>query len=82
MVMDRHWGRVYNHMYRDHSLLGIGVDVNSLVELTSTAATVWGRNTVVVFDGRFGTYDPGTNGSLSEQYIILDTYVEGDALMP
>jgi cyanophycinase len=29
LVMDRHWGRVYNHLYRDHALLGLGVDLTT-----------------------------------------------------
>jgi cyanophycinase len=82
MVMDRHWGRLYNHLYRNHSLLGLGVDVNTAIEFTGTGVTVWGKNTVVVLDGRYATYDLGTNGALSERYVLLDTYVEGDALMP
>lgn len=82
MVMDRHWGRVYKHLYRDHALLGLGVDVNTAIEFTATGAKVWGKNTVVVFDGRYASYALGTNGALSERYVLLDTYVEGDALMP
>ena len=82
MVMDRHWGRAYNHLYRNHALLGLGVDVNTAIEFTSTGAKVWGKNTVVVFDGRFASYALGTNGALSERYVLLDTYVEGDAIMP
>jgi cyanophycinase len=82
MVMDRHWGRIYNHLYRNHALLGLGVDVNTAIEFTATGANVWGKNTVVVFDGRYATYALGTNGALSERYVLLDTYVEGDALMP
>lgn len=82
MVMDRHWGRAYNHLYRNHNLLGLGVDVNTAIEFTATGAKVWGSNTVVVFDGRYGTYALGTNNALSERYILLDTFVEGDALMP
>jgi cyanophycinase len=82
MVMDRHWGRVYNHLYRNHMLLGLGVDVNTAIEFTATGATVWGQNTVVVFDGRYASYALGTNGALSERYVLLDTYVEGDAIMP
>jgi cyanophycinase-like exopeptidase len=82
MVMDRHWGRLYNHLYRNHALLGLGVDVNTAIEFTGTGATVWGKNTVVVFDGRYASYALGTNGALSERYILLDTYVEGDTLMP
>jgi cyanophycinase len=82
MVMDRHWGRVYNHLYRDHALLALGLDVNTAIEFTPTGATVWGLNTVSVFDGRFATYGLGTNDALSERYILVDTYVEGDALVP
>jgi cyanophycinase len=82
MVMDRHWGRVYNHLYRNHTLLGLGVDVNTAIEFTATGAKVWGKNTVVAFDGRYASYGLGTNGALSERYVLLDTYVEGDAIVP
>ena len=82
LVMDRHWGRVYNHLYRNHALLGLGVDVNAAVEFTATGARVWGNNSVVVFDGRFASYALGTNGALSERYVLLDTSVEGDAILP
>ena len=82
MVMDRHWGRAYNHLYRNASLLVLGVDVNTAVEFTATGAQVWGLNTVTVFDGRFASYALGTNGALSERYVLLDTFVEGDLLMP
>jgi cyanophycinase len=82
MVMDRHWGRLYNHLYRNHALLGLGVDVNTAIEFTATGAKVWGKNTVVVLDGKYATYALGTNGALSERYILLDTYVEGDAIAP
>src|SRR6266487_560261 len=82
MVMDRHWGRVYNHLYRNHALLGLGVDVNTAIEFTATGAKAWGKNTVVLFDGRYATYALGTNGALSERYVLLDTYVEGDPIAP
>jgi cyanophycinase len=82
MVMDRHWGRVYNHLYRDHALLGLGVDVNTAIEFTPTGANVWGLNTVSVFDGRFATYGLGTNNALSERFVLLDTYVDGNMLVP
>ena len=82
MVMDRHWGRVYNHLYRNHALLGLGVDVNTAIEFTATGAKAWGKNTVSVFDGRYASYALGTNNALSERYVLLDTFVEGDAIVP
>ena len=82
MVMDRHWGRAYNHLYRNHALLGLGVDRDTAIEFTATGANVWGKNTVVVFDGRYGSYAVGTNDALSARYVLLDTYVEGAAISP
>ena len=82
MVMDRHWGRVYNHIHRNPALLGLGVDVNTAVEFTATGANVWGQNTVALFDGRFASYGLGINDALSARYVLLDTYVEGEALLP
>jgi cyanophycinase len=82
MVMDRHWGRLYNHLYRNPALLGLGVDVNTAIEFTATGANVWGQNTVVLFDGRFASYGLGTNDALSARYVLLDTYVEGEVLIP
>jgi hypothetical protein len=82
MVMDRHWGRAYNHLDRDHALLTLGVDVNTAIEFAAAGAQVWGKNTVVVFDGRYGSYGVGTNDALSARHVLLDTYVEGDTITP
>jgi cyanophycinase len=82
MLIDRHWGRAYNHLYRNHALLGLGVDGSTALEFTATGANVWGINTVVVFDGRYASYAIGTNGALSERYVMLDTFVQGDAITP
>jgi cyanophycinase len=82
MVMDRHWGRLYNHLHRDSALLGLGIDVDTAIELTASGATAWGRNTVTVLDGRYASYALGTNGALAESYVLLDTFVEGESLLP
>jgi cyanophycinase len=82
MVMDRHWGRGYNHLHRDNGLLVLGVDVDTAIEFTATGANIWGKNTVVTFDGRYGSYALGTNDALSARYVLLDTYVEGDTITP
>jgi len=82
MVMDRHWGRLYNQIARNSALLGLGVDINSAVEVTANGATVWGSNTAVVLDGRLASYALGTNGALSARYVLLDSYVQGDAILP
>jgi hypothetical protein len=35
-----------------------------------------------VLDGRYASYGLGTNDALSVRYVLLDTYVEGDAILP
>jgi cyanophycinase len=82
MVIDRHWGRAYNHLYRNHALLTLGVDRDTAVEFTATGTQIRGNNTVVVFDGRYASYALGTNDALSARYVLLDTYVEGDTITP
>ena len=82
LLPDRHWGRLYNQLFRDHSLLGLGVDVDTAVELTASGAVVWGRSAAVVLDGRYGSFALGSNGALGERYVLLDTYVDGDPVTP
>lgn len=82
LVIDRHWGRLYNHLYRDQDLLALGIDRDTAVEFTASGATAWGSNVVLVLDGRFASFDLGSNGALSARYVLLDTFVDGDALVP
>jgi cyanophycinase len=82
MVMDRHWGRAYNQLYLNSGLLVLGVDLHTAVEFSAAGGQALGRNTVVVFDGRYASFDLGTNDALSARYVLLDTYVDGDTLMP
>ena len=82
MVLDRHWGRAYNHLYLNSGLLVLGIDVHTAVEFSAAEAQALGKNTVVVFDGRYASFGLGTNDALSARYVLLDTYVEGGALMP
>jgi hypothetical protein len=63
-------------------LLALGIDRDTAVEFTATGATAWGRNVALVLDGRFASFDLGSNGALSARYVVLDTFVDGDALIP
>jgi cyanophycinase len=82
MVLERHWGRLYNQLYRNPGLLGLGIDAGTGVEVTSSGARVWGRNTVVILDGRLASFGLGDNGALSASYVLLDTYVDGEEIVP
>jgi hypothetical protein len=82
LLPDRHWGRLYNLLYRDRSMLAIGVDVGTALELTQAGGVVHGTSAVVVLDGRNAGFSVGSNGALGARYAVLDSYVAGDAVTP
>jgi cyanophycinase-like exopeptidase len=82
LLPDRHWGRLYNSIYRDRSVLTVGVDVGTAVEFTQAGGVVYGTSAVVALDGRYAGLSVGSNGALGARYALLDSYVEGDAVTP
>lgn len=82
LLPDRHWGRLYNLLYRDRSMLTLGVDVGTALELTEAGGKVYGTSAVVTLDGRYATFSRGSNGSLGARYVLLDSYVASDVVTP
>jgi cyanophycinase len=82
MLPDRHWGQLYNLLNRNQQLLAIGIDVGTALELTQAGGSVVGSRTVATLDGRAGSFEPGSNGALGARYVIFDSFVQGDALVP
>jgi len=82
LLPDRHWGRLYNLIYRDQALLGLGIDVGTAVEITSSGVSVHGRSAAVTLDGRYASFVVGSNGALGARYVLLDSFVAGDSVAP
>jgi cyanophycinase-like exopeptidase len=82
LLPDRHWGRLYNQLFRDHTLLGLGLDVDTALEITPAGATARGRSVAVLLDGRVGSFALGSNGALGAQYVLLDSYINGEQVVP
>jgi cyanophycinase-like exopeptidase len=82
LLPDRHWGRLYNILYDHHGVLGIGIDVGTAVELTQAGASAVGTSAAVTLDGRYATFAVGSNGALSARYVIVDSFVDGDQVIP
>ncbi len=82
LVLDRQWGQVYNVLVRNKTILALGIDVGTAVELTPGAATAWGTSAALTFDGRYGKFGTGSNGALSAQWVILDSFVDGQNVVP
>jgi cyanophycinase len=82
VLPDRHWGRMYNLVYRDPAMLGIGIDVSTALEITQAGAVVHGDSAAVTLDGRYASFVVGSNGALGARYVLLDSFVAGDSVAP
>jgi cyanophycinase-like exopeptidase len=84
IVSNRHWGRLYSVVGAQANHLAFGIDAGTAVEFSAGVAvpTVVGDNAAVVLDGRYGSFDVGTNGALAARWVILDTFVDGESVAP
>lgn len=74
------WGRLYEGVSADPAALAVGVDAGSSVTLSGTGATTGGS--VVVADGRAGSYWTADNGAIGASGVVLDVFGPGEQLTP
>jgi cyanophycinase len=79
---DQHWGRLYHLISADPSLLGLGIDRGTALEVRGGTATARGDSVAVVLDGRQATFGLGSNGALGARWVVLDSFIDGEALAP
>ena len=84
IVSNRHWGRLYNLLSAQAmaARVVLGVDAGTAVELGSGTPLVRGDSVAVALDGRYGSFGVGTNDALAAHWVILDTFVGGQAIEP
>jgi cyanophycinase len=82
IVSNRHWGRLYG-LLADQAAgdrVVYGIDAGTAIELGAGAPNVRGDSVAVVLDGRQGAFGVGANGVLAARWVILDTFVGGQAI--
>lgn len=86
IVSNHHWGRLYNLAGAQPAAdrIVFGIDAGTAVEFRAglAAPIVVGDSAAVVLDGRSGSFGTGTNGALAAHWVILDTFVGGQAVEP
>ena len=76
---DYRWGRLYAGVTAFPQQLAVGIAAGSAVVLAPARASVTGAS-VVVADGRQGTYWTGANGALGASGVVLDLFGDGEVL--
>jgi cyanophycinase-like exopeptidase len=66
----------------DRGTLSVGVDQGTALEVSGGRAIVRGDSAAIVVDGRKAVWGTGTNGSLTARWLVIDTFVDGQALVP
>ena len=82
LLPDRHWGRLYDLLIDSPSHLGVGLDVGTALELGSGGPRAVGDSGVVILDGRQSSLGTGTNGAVRAQWVLFDSFVDGEAIVP
>ena len=72
------WGRLYDGVSADPSTLAVGLAAGSSVTLDAAGSETGGS--VVVADGRAGTYWTADNGSIGASGVVLDVFGPGEEL--
>lgn len=76
---DYRWGRLYAGVAADPAQLAVGVAAGTAVVMAPSGTRVDGSS-VVVADGREGTYWTGGNGALGAHGVVLDVLGDGEPL--
>ncbi len=74
------WGRLYAGVSEDPATLAAGINAGSSLTLTAGGGTTGGS--VVVADGRVGTYWTADNGAIGASGVVLDVFGPGEQLTP
>jgi cyanophycinase-like exopeptidase len=76
---DYRWGRLYAGVTAAPGQLAVGITAGSAVVLRPSDGSVIGRS-VVVADGREGTFWTGGNGAMGASGVVLDVFGDGEPL--
>ena len=83
LLPDQLWPQLFQiSKSPDDSWVGAGIDVGTAIRVDGTSATAIGDSAVVIVDGRDATWTIGTNGAIGAAWLLLDTFVDGDAVAP
>ncbi len=74
------WGRLYEGVSGDRATLAVGINAGSSVTMTAAGGETGGS--VVVADGRAGTYWTADNGAIGASGVVLDIFGPGESLVP
>jgi cyanophycinase-like exopeptidase len=82
LLPDRQWGQLYHLAWTMPSTLAAGVDVGTALKVRNGSATTVGDSAVVVLDGRQAEVGTGTNDAMAAQWVMLDSFINGQLLAP
>jgi len=83
LLPDQHWPQLFQLARAEPGAIALGIDVGTAVRVTGAGApTVVGGSAVVAVDSSRATFATGENDAIGASWLLLDTFVAGDAVAP
>ncbi len=82
LLPDQAWPQLFRLASQTPSTPAAGVDVGTAIRIAGGSATAIGDSAVVVLDASRATFGLGTNGALQADWLLLDSFVNGQAVAP
>ncbi len=82
LLAENRWGRLISLAYHHHTLLGLGLNDDTAIEITSAGAVVLGSNGVISLDFRNSNLSVGENQAYIIANGLVDVFAPGDMVKP
>jgi len=82
LLPDQYWPQLFQLARAEPSDLALGIDVGTAVRIAGGSPTVVGASAVVALDSSRATFATGDNDAIGASWLLLDSFVAGDAVAP
>jgi cyanophycinase-like exopeptidase len=83
LLPDQHWPLLFQLARAAPGDIALGIDVGTAVKVTAAnAPRVVGDGAIVALDSSRATFATGDNGAIGASWLLLDSFVAGDAIAP
>ncbi len=83
LLPDQLWPQLFQLAEAAHeTAVAAGIDVGTAIRVEGGSASAVGDSAAVVVDGRDATWTTGTNGAIGAAWLVLDSFVDGQAVAP
>jgi cyanophycinase-like exopeptidase len=82
LLADQNWGGLFRLAHDAPAVLAVGLDGGTALEVAGGSGVARGAGAAVVLDAGGAQLGWGTNDAMAARWVIADTFVDGESLVP